>query len=79
MRLQEMAEHYQCLLGIGVDWQLDRNLISEIKSEKRMQKWEEEREDSRDEREEKEGEVMRERRWGEKEMEKEKRTMKRVK
>lgn len=61
-----MAEHYQCLLGIGVDWQLDRNLISEIKSEERMRKWEEESESSRDEREEKEGEVMRERRRGEK-------------
>ena len=48
MQFQEMSEHYQCLLGIGLDWQQDRNLISEIRSEKRMRKWERER----DEREE---------------------------
>lgn len=38
-----------CLADIGVDWQIDRHLIiSKIKREKRMQKWEEERERQRE-------------------------------
>lgn len=38
-----MSKYYRCLLGFGVDWQLDRSLIGELKSEKRMQEGEEER------------------------------------
>lgn len=49
-----MSQHYQRLLGIGVDWQLDRNLISKIKkSEKGVQKQEDVRESSSDESQEK--------------------------
>lgn len=74
-----MSKHYQHLLGIRVDWQLDRNLISKIKSEKGVRKQEEVRENSSDENQEKGREKKRGRGNGVKRRSKKKRTREREK